>query len=95
MPVSVNCHVTITMVMKARVHVYLKPSVLDPQGQTITTALNGFGYSAIRSVRQGKYFDLELEDSLDENAAREQLEKIAHEILANPVIEEYSVELLG
>ncbi len=83
------------MVMKARVHVYLKPSVLDPQGQTITTALNGFGYRAIRNVRQGKYFDLEFDDSLDEGTVREQLAKISHEVLANPVIEEYSVELVG
>lgn len=83
------------MDMKARVHVYLKPSVLDPQGQTITSALNGFGYSAIRSVRQGKYFDVEFDDSLNESAVNEQLAKISHEVLANPVIEEYSVELLG
>ncbi|MCZ2156501.1 MAG: phosphoribosylformylglycinamidine synthase subunit PurS [Bryobacterales bacterium] len=78
--------------MKARVHVYLKPSVLDPQGQTITRALAGFGYSAIQSVRQGKYFDVELDDSLGADGAREQLEKIAHEVLSNPVIEDYSIE---
>jgi phosphoribosylformylglycinamidine synthase len=81
--------------MKARVHVSLKPSVLDPQGQTISAALNSLGYRSIQSVRQGKYFDLELEDSLGEAEAREQLEKIAHEVLANPVIEEYWVELLS
>jgi phosphoribosylformylglycinamidine synthase len=79
--------------MKARVHVSLKPSVLDPQGQTISSALNGLGYKAVQSVRQGKYFDIDLEDSLGEAEAREQLEKIAHEVLANPVIEEYWVEL--
>ena len=83
------------MVRKARVHVYLKPSVLDPQGQTITTALKGFGFHAIESVRQGKYFDIEFDESLDESAVREQLTKIAHDVLANPVIEEYSVELLS
>lgn len=83
------------MAMKARVHVSLKPSVLDPQGQTISAALNSLGYRSIQSVRQGKYFDLELEDSLGEAKAREQLEKIAHEVLANPVIEEYWVELLS
>jgi phosphoribosylformylglycinamidine synthase len=81
--------------MKARVHVSLKPSVLDPQGQTISAALNSLGYRSIQNVRQGKYFDLELEDSLGEAEAREQLEKIAHEVLANPVIEEYWVELLS
>jgi phosphoribosylformylglycinamidine synthase len=79
--------------MKARVHVSLKPSVLDPQGQTISSALNGLGYKAVQSVRQGKYFDIDLEDSLGEAEARELLEKIAHEVLANPVIEEYWVEL--
>jgi phosphoribosylformylglycinamidine synthase len=81
--------------MKARVHVSLKPSVLDPQGQTISAALNSLGYRSVQSVRQGKYFDLELDDSLGEAEAREQLEKIAHEVLANPVIEEYWVELLS
>lgn len=79
--------------MKARVHVYLKPSVLDPQGQTITRALAGFGYGVVESVRQGKYFDIVLGDSLDRDAAREQLEKIAREVLSNPVIEDYSIEL--
>lgn len=83
------------MAMKARVHVSLKPSVLDPQGQTISSALNGLGYKAVQSVRQGKYFDIDLEDSLGEAEAREQLEKIAHEVLANPVIEEYWVELFA
>jgi phosphoribosylformylglycinamidine synthase len=81
--------------MKARVHVSLKPSVLDPQGQTISSALNGLGYKAVQSVRQGKYFDIDLEDSLGEAEARELLEKIAHEVLANPVIEEYWVELFA
>lgn len=90
-----NSHATITMAMKARVHVSLKPSVLDPQGQTISAALNSLGYRSVQSVRQGKYFDLELDDSLGEAEAREQLEKIAHEVLANPVIEEYWVELLS
>ncbi|MDZ7639321.1 MAG: phosphoribosylformylglycinamidine synthase subunit PurS [Bryobacterales bacterium] len=80
--------------MKARVHVSLKPSVLDPQGKTISTALNGLGYRAVQNVRQGKYFDLELDDSLGESEAQQQLEKIAHEVLANPVIEEYWVERL-
>lgn len=83
------------MAMKARVHVSLKPSVLDPQGQTISTALNGLGYKAVQNVRQGKYFDIEIEDSLGETEAREQLEKIAHEVLANPVIEEYWIELFA
>lgn len=83
------------MAMKARVHVSLKPSVLDPQGQTISSALNGLGYKAVQSVRQGKYFDIDLEDSLGEAEARELLEKIAHEVLANPVIEEYWVELFA
>lgn len=92
---SYSSHATITMAMKARVHVSLKPSVLDPQGQTISTALNGFGYSSVQSVRQGKYFDLELDDSLSQDEARAQLEKVAHEVLANPVIEEYQVELIS
>jgi len=79
--------------MKARVFVSLKKSVLDPQGQTICTALNGQGHASIRDVRQGKVFDIELAGVTDPAAARRELEQIAQDILANPVIEEYRVEL--
>jgi phosphoribosylformylglycinamidine synthase len=80
--------------MKAHVYVTLKTSVLDPQGQTIHNALRKIGFSDVAAVRQGKYFALSLSDGLDQRAARTQVERIAREVLTNPVIEEftYSIE---
>jgi phosphoribosylformylglycinamidine synthase PurS subunit len=80
--------------MKARVYVSMKTAVLDPQGQTICHALQGLGHHEIASVRQGKYFEIGLADGVSREAARSALESIAHEVLANPVIEEYRVEVL-
>jgi phosphoribosylformylglycinamidine synthase PurS subunit len=80
--------------MKARVFVSPKTTVLDPQGQAIRSALNGLGYAAISEVRQGKFFDIALADGVTREQARKDIETIAHEVLANPVIEEYRVELL-
>jgi phosphoribosylformylglycinamidine synthase PurS subunit len=80
--------------MKARVFVSLKTTVLDPQGQTVRSALLGLGYAAISGVRQGKFFDIDLIDDVTREQARKDIETIAHEVLANPVIEEYRVELL-
>jgi phosphoribosylformylglycinamidine synthase len=80
--------------MKARVFVTLKSTVLDPQGQTVCSALHGLGYPAIADVRQGKFFDIALADGLTADQARQDVETIAHDVLANPVIEEYQVEIL-
>ena len=80
--------------MRVRVYVSLKPTVLDPQGKTIRSALNGLGYKAISDVRQGKYFEMSIEPQADAEVTRAQVEEIAHEVLANPVIEEYRVEFL-
>ena len=80
--------------MKARVFVSLKSTVLDPQGQTVCSALHGLGYPAVADVRQGKFFDIALEDGLTAEQARKDVEAIAHDVLANPVIEEYRVEIL-
>ena len=80
--------------MRARVFVSPKTTVLDPQGQTVRSALNGLGYSAISEVRQGKFFDIAFADGITREQARKDIETIAHEVLANPVIEEYRVELL-
>ena len=80
--------------MKARVFVSPKPTVLDPQGQTVRAALAGLGYHSIESVRQGKFFDIALAEGTDSGEARRDIETIAHEVLANPVIEEYRVEFL-
>lgn len=79
--------------MKAHVYVTLKPSVLDPQGQTIQNALRKIGYSDISGVRQGKYFTVSLADGLTADSARTQVERIAREVLTNPVIEEYTYRI--
>ena len=81
--------------MKAHVYVTLKRSVLDAQGQTVAGALRRMNYNGIADVRQGKYFLLTLEDSLaaDPAAAQQELDRIAREVLTNPVIEEYSLRL--
>ena len=78
--------------MKARVYVTLKKSVFDPQGQTIQQALRSMGYSKLADVRQGKFFELALED-MDVAAARTLLDEVARKVLSNPVIESYRVEL--
>jgi phosphoribosylformylglycinamidine synthase len=80
--------------MKARVFVSFKSTVLDPQGQTVRSALNDLGYHGIAGVRQGKFFDIEMADGPDREQARREIETIAREGLANPVIEEYRVEIL-
>lgn len=80
--------------MKARVFVSLKTTVLDPQGQTVRAALNGQGHASIQDVRQGKYFDITIADSADRDKVRAEIETIAADVLANPVIEEYRVEMV-
>lgn len=79
--------------MKAHVYVTLKTSVLDPQGQTIHNALRKIGFGEVAAVRQGKYFALSLADGLDEQTARNQVERIAREVLTNPVIEEFTYKI--
>jgi phosphoribosylformylglycinamidine synthase len=80
--------------MKARVFVTFKTTVLDPQGQTVRSALNGLGYHAIADVRQGKFFDIAIAEGITREQALKEVETAAHEVLANPVIEEYRVEIL-
>ena len=79
--------------MKARVYVTLKPSVFDPQGTTVTEALHSLGYDAVKDVRQGKYFELEI-DAASADEARRIVAEAADKLLANPVIESYRVEVL-
>ena len=76
--------------MKARVIVTLKTGVLDPQGKAIEGALASLGFSGVGSVRQGKVFDVELEGS-DKARAKAELEAMCEKLLANTVIEDYSV----
>jgi phosphoribosylformylglycinamidine synthase len=79
--------------MKAHVYVTLKSSVLDPQGQTIQNALRKIGFSDVAGVRQGKYFAVSLADGLSTDSARTQVERIAREVLTNPVIEEFTYRI--
>lgn len=78
--------------VKAHVWVMLKPTVLDPQGTAIQQALASLGHAAVRDVRQGKFFVLDL-DGLDRVAAQSEVERIARDVLTNPVIEEFRFEI--
>lgn len=80
--------------MKARVYVSMKLTVLDPQGQTICSALNGLGHKDIASVRQGKYFEIGMAGGVSRESAVQSLDEIARDVLSNPVIEEYRIEIL-
>jgi phosphoribosylformylglycinamidine synthase len=80
--------------MKVRVFVSFKTTVLDPQGQTIRSALRGLGHESVADVRQGKFFDIQLAAGTDRRHAEQELEQIARDVLANPVIEEYRIEFL-
>ena len=78
--------------MRARVFVTLKPSVFDPQGTTVTEALHSIGYSQVKDVRQGKYFELEI-DAASPDEVRRLASEISDKLLANPVIESYRIEV--
>ncbi len=75
--------------MKAYVYVSLKKTVLDPQGKTIHGALKKMGYKGLEDVRQGKYFELTLDAALTREEAQSEIQRIAAEVLTNPVIEEF------
>jgi phosphoribosylformylglycinamidine synthase len=79
--------------MKAFVYVGLKKTVLDPQGKTIHAALRRLGHTSIRDIRQGKYFEIELDSGVDREKARTEIEQIARDVLTNPVIEEFRLEI--
>ena len=79
--------------MKAHVWVMPKATVLDPQGQTIQRALSSLGYAKIQDVRQGKFFVLEL-DGMSRAEAQTEVERIAKDVLTNPVIEEFRFEVI-
>ena len=80
--------------MKARVTVTLKNGVLDPQGKAIEGALKSFGLEGVESVRQGKVFDIELASS-DHTEAEALLKAAAEKLLANMVVENYRIEIIG
>ena len=81
--------------MKAYVYVSLKKSVLDPQGKTIQGALNKMGYKGLEDIRQGKYFEITLDGGLSKEDANAEVERIAREVLTNPVMEEFRFSLEG
>lgn len=78
--------------MKAKIHVTLKNGVLDPQGKAIETALHGLGFDGAQNVRQGKLIELDL-DTDDQDQARKMADEMCQKLLANPVMESYTVEL--
>jgi phosphoribosylformylglycinamidine synthase subunit PurS len=79
--------------MKAKVYVNLKPGVLDPQGKAIQHSVELLGFSGISDIRQGKFFEIGLDSALTEDAARESVSRMAREVLSNPIIEDFSVEI--
>ena len=80
--------------MLARVHVSIKPTVLDPQGQTICSALKGLGHNEIASVRQGKFFDITFGIGMPRERVSAILDEVSRDVLSNPVIEDYRIEIL-
>lgn len=81
--------------LQARVHVMLKDGVLDPQGEAVRHALGSLGFDGIQAVRQGKVIELDLDlDATDTTAAEETVRQMCENLLANTVIERYSVEIL-
>ena len=80
--------------MKARVYVTMKTTVLDPQGQTVCRTLTSLGHKSISDVRQGKYFEILIAEGASQDQVRTEVEQIAHDVLANPVIEDYRIEIV-
>ena len=76
--------------MKIKVIVTLKSGVLDPQGKAIQQTLNGMGFANVKDVRQGKYFDINI-DETDEQKAKQSAEEICKKLLANQVIEDFKI----
>lgn len=82
------------MLYRGRIHVILKPGVLDPQGETVARSLHALGYQEVADVRIGKYLEVRLEAS-GPDEARDRLEQMCQQLLANPVIEDYRVEVVA
>lgn len=79
--------------MKALIYVTLRSGVLDPQGKAIHHACESLGFKGINDVRQGKFFEIELSDEISAESAKQMLEKLAADVLANPVIEDFRLEI--
>jgi phosphoribosylformylglycinamidine synthase len=79
--------------MKAKVYVTLKPSVLDPQGKAIKHSVQLLGFETVSDIRQGKYFEIAMGNGVSKEAARDEATRLAHEVLSNPIIEDFRVEI--
>ncbi len=79
--------------MKAKVYVTLKPGVLDPQGKAIKHSVELLGFDGINDIRQGKYFEIAVDGSRNAEEARADAEKLARDVLSNPIIEDFRVEI--
>jgi len=79
--------------MKAKVYVTLKPGVLDPQGKAIKHSVELLGFSGVDDIRQGKYFEIAIDGGLGVEEARTQAVRMAHDVLSNPIIEDFRVEI--
>ena len=80
--------------MKAKIHITLKPGVLDPQGRAIEAALDHLGYGGVNAARQGKYIELDITES-DRKKAEEMVTLMCEKLLANTVVEQYQIELVA
>ena len=78
--------------MLAKIHITLKKDVLDPQGKVVSNSLNTLGFDTVQNVRQGKYIEITL-DEADKELAEKKLHQMCEKLLANLVIEDYSVEI--
>ena len=81
--------------MRAKVHVFLKPGVLDVQGKAVENALHGLGWPQVDGVRVGKTIEFDLKDATDKAAAEAQVKDMCEKLLANTVIENYDIAILG
>ena len=79
--------------MKAIVHITLKESVLDPEGEVISRSLNGLGFKDVIKVRKGKYIEIDIKNN-DKVAAKEDVEKMCKKLLSNTIIENYSIKIV-
>jgi phosphoribosylformylglycinamidine synthase PurS subunit len=79
--------------MKAKVYVTLKPSVLDPQGKAIKHSVQLLGFESVSDIRQGKYFEVAMNNGVTEENARDAATQLAREVLSNPIIEDFRVEI--
>ena len=79
--------------MKAKVFVTLKSSVLDPQGKAIRHSVELLGFDGISDIRQGKYFEIAIDGALSEQQARDEVVRMARDVLSNPIIEDFRVEI--